>query len=506
MSTPSRFARIAVLLAIPALFVAADLQIPVADPDDIVIDVYSDTQCPIQCWVVTPWDSIPRCPTPPCDSIPCCDTFQAIVTNQSARQPQPDFTYLNGDAGIDSHSWLDPDVRDRFFSIWNQLPGPKVYGMGNHEADVGTDSSLVVFIWADSTNHYAPANWWEPAFGCDSTTAIPDCRRWFSTHFGSPPRAALLVLNNNSDTNWDDTFYPYCLTPFDSLNTAGSAQRTWFNAEIDSLPASVEVVFVACHRTYYGVENLYNRPNILYSHAEFPDAPAETLRTGSVSFLRDVESIYDRKPNVKWVFMINGDQHCFAETVPIKKDKRNDKKGVVYLTVGISGARINRASPYPALSKIPPGALVFAFDDRWGSTRFDVLTDRVTMKVHEAYTDSLLYSTFWPFDKDAIDAPLAGPSVGPVSIRAWPNPADSHVQVAVRVPEAMQDEEITEIAVYDVAGRKVRALNSGRYVAGEILRTWDLTNETRGAVASGVYFVRAQIGVESWGAKVEVRR
>jgi hypothetical protein len=95
---------------------------------------------------------------------------------------------------------------------------------------------------------------------------------------------------------------------------------------------------------------------------------------------------------------------------------------------------------------------------------------------------------------------------GTPTIRAWPNPAQTQAHVALRIPEALQDQPINEIAVYDVAGRRVRTLNSGKYVAGEILRTWDLTNDQRGQVASGLYFVRAKVGREVYGAKVEVRR
>jgi hypothetical protein len=113
---------------------------------------------------------------------------------------------------------------------------------------------------------------------------------------GDPPRVAFLALQNNGDDIADPYHYVWCTTPNDRLNHAASAQRQWLNAEIDALPPTVDVVFVAAHRTYYGVENFSERPNVERS-VSWHGGDAETLRTGTVSLLRDLESIYDRAPN-----------------------------------------------------------------------------------------------------------------------------------------------------------------------------------------------------------------
>ncbi|MFN8176780.1 MAG: FlgD immunoglobulin-like domain containing protein [bacterium] len=489
-----------VVLPVPAAK-AADLTVPVNDPDRIVLDAYSDSHCPLVCGECS---NIPRCPNPPCpEPIPCCDTWAAIVSNQRNRVVLPDFTYLGGDVGVTSDAVMSPDFQTKFYSIWSQVPGAKGFAMGNHEADPGWAPGGD-FYWVDPQNKYAPANWMEPLFGCDSTTAIQNCRRWYSVYLGEPPRVALLVTSSNSDSDFDDETYGWCKVPFDSLNTQGSAQRRWLNAQIDSLPPSVDVVFVAGHRTFYGVENFWARPNIYRSYAYNGQAPAETLRTGAVSFLRDVESIYSRQPNVKRVFMINGDQHCFAETVPIRHNVRDDAHGVVYLTVGIGGGCINRATPFPQLNAVPPHTLVAAFDDHWGSTRFEIARDRVEFTVFEAYTDSVLYSHAWSLGGAAVSAPIVAGRTGE-ALRVWPNPARDHAQIAF-VPHVDQGEDIREISIYDVRGDRVRTLNSGSFEEGELRRTWDLRDGLGRPVANGTYFVRVKSDRRTAGAKVVVAR
>jgi hypothetical protein len=286
------------------------------------------------------------------------------------------------------------------------------------------------------------------------------------------------------------------------LNTAGSRQRLWLNEQIDALPSSVYVVFVSGHRTYYGVENFWARPNIYTSYAPYGQAPAETLRTGAVSFLRDLESIYDRQPNVKRVFMVSGDQHAFAETVPIRRNVRDDTNGVVYLTIGISGGCIDRANPYPQLNAIPPGTLVHAFDDRWGSTRFEIRPDRVDFTVFEAYTDSVLYTETWPFG-GAVSAPPA-PAQNANRFRVWPNPARNAVQFAFAPRVEDHGDVIREIGIYDVRGRQLRNLNPGLYAEGEIRRTWDLRDSDGHRVPNGEYFARIKMDRRTAGAKIVV--
>jgi hypothetical protein len=81
-----------------------------------------------------------------------------------------------------------------------------------------------------------------------------------------------------------------------------------------------------------------------------------------------------------------------------------------------------------------------------------------------------------------------------VAVDAFPNPFNASVTVVVDILEAAE----TGVAVYDVAGRAVRALWNGQLPAGPSPFVWDGRDDRAQPVASGVYFVRARSsGVES---------
>jgi hypothetical protein len=62
------------------------------------------------------------------------------------------------------------------------------------------------------------------------------------------------------------------------------------------------------------------------------------------------------------------------------------------------------------------------------------------------------------------------------------------------------------VGIYDVAGRLVRELERGPANAGVYDASWDGTNESGEAVASGVYFVRARVGADRLERKVVLLR
>jgi hypothetical protein len=451
---------------------AADLTLLPVDQDSILINVISDTQWPLVC-----------------ESTPCSTIFVNNVQHMNTRVP--DLTMHCGDLGFNSLG-PEPFVSD-FLSIWNQLLGEKHWLLGNHDAD--SDENL---MWVDPNDHYVPAVVHEPLF----RHGTPEYRRYYSIHVGNPPRLAILTMNNNSDSYFpdDEIHYVFCTTPDDEVNHFESAHRVWLNAEIDALPPTVEVVLVMAHRTYYGVENFFGRANILYSGEEWPEAPAETLRTGAVSLLRDLESIPERS-NAQRVFMISGDQHCFAVTHPIYQNARDDARGIPYLTVGGGGARINRSAVFPNPSKIPAGTLDAAFDDQHFNVQFQVTLDEVRMRVFEAYTDSLLVERAWPM---TLTVPV--PETCPVStesfLRASPNPASGSVQIEFAGPAEMN--RVDDFAVYDVHGRRVRSLYQGSWCGGVYGRNWDLTDDEGRRVPAGAYFVRVRSGSEKYARAVTV--
>lgn len=73
----------------------------------------------------------------------------------------------------------------------------------------------------------------------------------------------------------------------------------------------------------------------------------------------------------------------------------------------------------------------------------------------------------------------------------YPNPSTG----MVRMDYAIQGSgSIVKIAVYDLAGRKVRELVSGFHGAGTYRAEWNARDANGGRVRSGVYFIRGSIG------------
>ena len=81
--------------------------------------------------------------------------------------------------------------------------------------------------------------------------------------------------------------------------------------------------------------------------------------------------------------------------------------------------------------------------------------------------------------------------------RAIPNPASAESRVAFTLSQAQH----VDLAVYDVAGRRVRSLDSSVRAAGEHVASWDGRDDHGREVASGVYFY----GLRSAGQVVTSR-
>jgi fibronectin type III domain protein/flagellar hook capping protein FlgD len=88
-----------------------------------------------------------------------------------------------------------------------------------------------------------------------------------------------------------------------------------------------------------------------------------------------------------------------------------------------------------------------------------------------------------------VDVPMAARL--PLSFSPpWPNPARSTASFDTSLPEAAP----IDVVVFDVMGRRLRALASGPRPAGKVRLVWDLRDERGVRVMPGVYRVRAQIG------------
>jgi len=82
-------------------------------------------------------------------------------------------------------------------------------------------------------------------------------------------------------------------------------------------------------------------------------------------------------------------------------------------------------------------------------------------------------------------------------VRIMPNPWTTDTRVQLRVDARVVDAMVT---IHDVAGRRVRLLHRGTLEAGLQEVPWDGRDSAGDPVASGVYFVRADLGAGPVGA------
>jgi hypothetical protein len=104
--------------------------------------------------------------------------------------------------------------------------------------------------------------------------------------------------------------------------------------------------------------------------------------------------------------------------------------------------------------------------------------------------------------EDLFGLPSRGPGqggtsgIGPLPHHAWdlkqnePNPFVTKTGIVFGVAHASQ----VLIRVFDIRGRCVRTLTDRRYQPGKHSVEWDCTNDSGGAVASGLYFYRMEAG------------
>lgn len=101
--------------------------------------------------------------------------------------------------------------------------------------------------------------------------------------------------------------------------------------------------------------------------------------------------------------------------------------------------------------------------------------------------------TFVPYGgTGVVDIPEDVPSFGPAArlSAAVPNPFNPITTIRY----SLKDGSATEIAIYDVAGHRVRTLVSGFVPGGEHETTWDGRDDRGTRVASGVYLYRLRAG------------
>jgi hypothetical protein len=90
-------------------------------------------------------------------------------------------------------------------------------------------------------------------------------------------------------------------------------------------------------------------------------------------------------------------------------------------------------------------------------------------------------------------------------LSAYPNPAKASVTIRLGVPSTASADRF-EVEVFDVRGRRVKQVYSGRLEPGFHDLHWDGTNQTDNRVSSGIYFMRVNSGRGSADGKVVLVR
>ncbi len=126
------------------------------------------------------------------------------------------------------------------------------------------------------------------------------------------------------------------------------------------------------------------------------------------------------------------------------------------------------------------GGYFFAgYTDSRGAGEYDMLLVKTDTEGNTQWLSVL------PEGRDA----LALPSL----VQCSPNPCDGHVTIRYRVPNSSH----IELAMYDVAGRKVRALVSRWLAPGTRLAKWDGKGDDGLRLPSGVYVCRLKAGSQT---------
>ncbi len=99
------------------------------------------------------------------------------------------------------------------------------------------------------------------------------------------------------------------------------------------------------------------------------------------------------------------------------------------------------------------------------------------------------WSPVWSFTMADGSTPVDDvPASGQLALSVYPNPFNPATTVAFSLPRGGQ----VEVAVYDLAGRRIRSLASGFLAAGEHQVAWDGRDNRGVALGSGVYLIRLQ--------------
>ncbi len=137
---------------------------------------------------------------------------------------------------------------------------------------------------------------------------------------------------------------------------------------------------------------------------------------------------------------------------------------------------------------LPDGSLSAMFFTAAVEDTFDILIDGNRDGFYQPWADQILTivvdGVVTAVDNQAHSLPTGIRSIDP-------NPA---VLGASSVLFSLRGDAPVELRIYDIAGRRVRTLESSRLRAGQHTRHWDGRNDSGVSVSSGIYFVHLSAG------------
>jgi len=112
------------------------------------------------------------------------------------------------------------------------------------------------------------------------------------------------------------------------------------------------------------------------------------------------------------------------------------------------------------------------------------------------FTEGVTGTAIGPDKNSSVD--VAGERPAQLGIRRpQPNPASGSVTVTFELPEVAQ----VELAVYDISGRRIRVLASGRLAGGIHSVTWAGQGDAGGTAQPGIYFYRLSVNGKPAGER-----
>lgn len=168
-------------------------------------------------------------------------------------------------------------------------------------------------------------------------------------------------------------------------------------------------------------------------------------------------------------------ESCLVQVDDVTVTSAQDDFGQWYVDDGSGACQIDDSFFY--LEELDP-PIVINVDDFWG---------RIVGIVDYSYDE---YSINPRYVEDMYAESAAEPTVIEASsVRLdgnYPNPFNPLTQVAFSLDEAAN----INLSVYDVQGRLVKTLHNGMHNAGDFKVSWNGTDNSGRAIASGIYFSR----------------